>query len=250
MQLYLIRHGQSTNNARWRQEDYADYDRESDPCLTEIGVRQAQLVGNFLSARLNWPPGVTMDFQNRYGFGLTHLYCSLMVRAVHTGSIISRLVGLPLVALPLAHEVGGVYVEKIVDGVPTVSQEFGGNQAFYNELFPFLQFDAPIDERGWWQGGRENVGSPLQRARAVIKILKDRHFEADDRVALVTHGAFYSYLFRAIFEIAPEEPDGRKVPASFPVSNCSVSRFDFTEDRVWLSYHNRVDFIPDEFVTY
>ena len=49
MQLYLIRHGQSTNNARWEAQENYDTYRSSDPTLTEKGVRQAELLAEFLA---------------------------------------------------------------------------------------------------------------------------------------------------------------------------------------------------------
>ncbi len=110
MQIYFIRHGQSTNNILSYEDGSYDYERVSDPSLTDIGVEQANML-EIPGAKLEWPADVTIDTQNRYGFGLTHLYCSLMIRAVHTGSIISSHVGLPLVGLPQVHEVGG-YILK------------------------------------------------------------------------------------------------------------------------------------------
>lgn len=250
MQIYFIRHGQSTNNILSYEDGSYDYERVSDPSLTVIGVEQAKYVGQFLAQKLDWPADVTMDTQNRYGFGLTHLYCSLMIRAVHTGSIISSHVGLPLVALPQVHEVGGVYLDQVINGEPQIRIEHGGTPVFYQEVFPLLRFEEPIPEQGWWRGGREEVEAPLKRARAVIAWLKERHFETDDRVAIVTHGGFYNYLMRAIFDIAPNEPDQRKVPIWYSICNCSVTRFDFTNRRVSLAYHNRTDFLPDKLVTY
>ena len=47
MQLYLIRHGQSTNNARWEAQENYDTYRSSDPTLTEKGIRQAELLADF-----------------------------------------------------------------------------------------------------------------------------------------------------------------------------------------------------------
>jgi 2,3-bisphosphoglycerate-dependent phosphoglycerate mutase len=250
MQIYFIRHGQSTNNILSYEDGSYDYERVSDPSLTDIGVEQAKYVGKFLAQKLEWPADVTIDTQNRYGFGLTHLYCSLMIRAVHTGSIISSHVGLPLVGLPQVHEVGGVYTEELVNGESQISLEHGGTPAFYKEHFPLLRFEDPIEERGWWQGGREDVEGPLKRAQDVIAFLKERHFETDDRVAIVTHGAFYNHMLRAIFGIALDEPDGRRVPLWYSFCNCAVSRFDFSARRVFISYLNRTDFFPDELVTY
>ena len=79
MELYIIRHGQSTNNA------LADLrDRESDPLLTELGQRQAEIVAQHLTNGLtpelskNDSVEATSSDQRR-GYGITKLYCSPMV---------------------------------------------------------------------------------------------------------------------------------------------------------------------------
>ena len=84
MELYLIRHGQSTNNARWETLDGRSTVPVSDPTLTEKGVRQAELLAEFLAFPKENEEDFWRDPQNRHGFGLTHVYCSLMKRAIHT----------------------------------------------------------------------------------------------------------------------------------------------------------------------
>ena len=156
MQLYLIRHGQSTNNARWEtQEGYETY-RTADPTLTEKGIRQAELLADFLAISKPGEEDFWRDPQNRLGFGLTHIYCSLMQRAIHTGSIIANRLGLPLVALPEAHEVGGIYLESMVNDVIEISWEHGVNPEFISTHYPDLTLAKPIDEKGWWRGGKED----------------------------------------------------------------------------------------------
>lgn len=245
MQLYLIRHGQSTNNVR----DGDLTPRSSDPELTEKGVRQAELLAEFLAASApgNWDPGD--DPLNRRGFDLTHLYCSLMKRAIHTGSIIAQRLNLPLFGMSEAHEVGGVFLETLVDDVVTVNEEYGVDAEFLAENYPSLILAQPIPRRGWWRGGREDDNLPQKRAQKVLEWLRQRHASTDDRVAIVTHGGFYNHLLRAMLHISPEEPDNRKLGYRLVYNNCAISRFDITEDRVYMVYHNRAEYLPDDLIT-
>ena len=97
MQFYFIRHGQSTNN-ELATRNGSHQGRHQDPELTDRGRRQAECLARFL----NQPRSVTVsdarDRQNAAGFGITHLYASLMVRAVHTATIVGDVLHLPIVA--------------------------------------------------------------------------------------------------------------------------------------------------------
>ena len=245
MQLYFIRHGQSTNNVR----DGDLTPRSSDPELTEKGVRQAELLAEFLAASApgNWDPGD--DPLNRRGFDLTHLYCSLMKRAIHTGNIIAQRLNLPLFRMPEAHEVGGVFLETLVNDVVTVNEEYGVDEGFLATNYPNLILTQPIPRSGWWRGGKENDNLPQKRAQKVLDWLRQRHASTDDRVAIVTHGGFYNHLLRAMLHISPEEPDNRKLGYRLVYNNCAISRFDFTDERVYLVYHNRAEYLPDDLIT-
>ena len=245
MQLYFIRHGQSTNNVR----DGDLTPRSSDPELTEKGVRQAELLAEFLAASApgNWDPGD--DPLNRRGFDLTHLYCSLMKRAIHTGNIIAQRLNLPLFGMPEAYEVGGVFLETLVNDVVTVNEEYGVDEGFLATNYPNLILTQPIPRSGWWRGGKENDNLPQKRAQKVLDWLRQRHASTDDRVAIVTHGGFYNHLLRAMLHISPEEPDNRKLGYRLVYNNCAISRFDFTDERVYLVYHNRAEYLPDDLIT-
>jgi 2,3-bisphosphoglycerate-dependent phosphoglycerate mutase len=249
MQLYLIRHGQSTNNARWETQDGVLAPRSSDPPLTEIGVRQAQVLAELLAVSKPGEEDFWRDPQNRLGFKLTHIYSSLMHRAVHTASIIADRLNLPLVGLPEAHEVGGIYLESVVNDIVEISFEHGVNEAFLSAHYPRLKLVKPIDSKGWWRGGKEDHSLPLKRAQGVLNWIKERHLGSEDRVAIVTHGGFYNYLLRAMLQISLDQPDNRKLEYSLIYNNCAISRFDFVANRIVMVYHNRVDFLTDDLVT-
>lgn len=249
MQLYFIRHGQSTNNVSWEFRDVDGYDRVSDPPLTALGILQAQTLANFIASPQPNPNASQSIGSYRHRVSITHLYSSLMIRAIHTGTILSETLGVPLYGLPEAHEIGGVYLETLVDGKPEISFEHGVSPAYLQENFPDFRLHQPIEERGWWQGGMEPVAGRLLRANEVLKILKKRHFGTNDQVAVVTHGGFFNTMARAILDIRPDEPDNLNLPTWFSFCNCAISRFDFFDDRVVLAYHNRTDFLDDDLVT-
>ncbi len=249
MQLYLIRHGQSTNNARWETQDGAVASLSSDPLLTEKGVRQAELLADFLATSKPGEEDFWRDPQNRLGFGLTHIYCSLMQRAIHTASIVANRLNLPLVGLPEAHEVGGIFLESVVNDVLEISWEHGVSRDFLSIHYPHLSLAQPIDSKGWWRGGKEDSTLPLKRAQGVLNWIKERHLGSEDRVAIVMHGGFYNYLLRSMLQISPEEPDNRKLDYRLIYNNCAISRFDFVDNRILMVYHNRTDFLADDLIT-
>ena len=90
MQLYFIRHGQSINNANTSNNNYKEH---SDPYLTEIGKQQAQILAQFLKERQSISDTDSWNSQNQFGFGFTHIYCSLMERAAETASYTAHALG-------------------------------------------------------------------------------------------------------------------------------------------------------------
>ena len=240
MQLYFIRHGQSENNALWMSTG-SHKSRSEDPGLTEVGRQQAELLAQFLRQA---DPTVTVngsDFQNVAGFGITHLYSSLMVRAVATGTIIARALDLPLVAWEDVHEWGGIYLRDEQTDEPIGLP--GRNRAYFEQHFPDLVLPDSLGEAGWWNRPFEEPEQRLPRAKRVLHDLVERHGGTDDQVAVVSHGGFINYLLAAILDMPGRE--GYR----FIMNNAAISRFDFHDEDTWLIYLNRVDFLPRELIT-
>ena len=80
MHLFLIRHGQSFNNAL---EDPVQ--RVADPELTEKGFKQARIVASYIADGLHLQLNERKD-----GAGLDKLFCSPMIRTLETAKPISR----------------------------------------------------------------------------------------------------------------------------------------------------------------
>ena len=264
MQLYYIRHGQSENNLLWDQTGSSE-GRSEDPALTKIGEQQAERLAAYL---IREPADVDIngrDYQNVHGYGITHLYCSLMIRAVATADIVARCLGIPPVAWPDLHETGGIFhydpESEEVTGLP------GNPRAYFETHFPTLRLPADLDERGWWDRPFEAYEERPVRAERVLDELLARHGGAEDRVAFVSHGGFYNHLLAAILDLPnvdlprpePAESEEEEKAAEsqksqrrpwFILNNAAISRIDFDpEDRTRLIYMNRADYLPLEWIT-
>ena len=248
MQLYFIRHGQSENNAKWDKAT-DESPRVHDPALTEIGVLQAQYTAKkLLKHNPDWladKPEGWIDGQNRAGYDITHIYCSLMDRAAHTASIIADALDLPVYGVSDMHELGGIYQEKLVDGVKKYEILHGHTAESLKAKYPRLQLIHPIEDRGWWRGGHEEVEERLPRAHRIVELLKNRHMGTEDRVAVITHGGIFSYILRVFLGLDMDKPQDRGLPYRFYYDNCGITRLDVLEDRVRLVYLNNASHIPD-----
>jgi 2,3-bisphosphoglycerate-dependent phosphoglycerate mutase len=255
MRLYLIRHAQSANNDLYTRTGGA-VGRHADPPLTELGHRQAQLLAEYLARtpdnRGEDAPPLVGDYvarHDRCGYGLTHLYCSLMTRAVQTGGYVAAATGLPLVGWTEIHERGGLHdldqaTGKEV-GIP------GPGRVWFATEYPNLVLPEALDEAGWWGRPKESIVESVPRARTVWAELLARHGDTEDRVALIIHGGFFQSLMTALFSTGDSlaAPDLGFTQMGFGMSNASISRFEIADGLIVLRYLNRIDFLPDELIT-
>jgi 2,3-bisphosphoglycerate-dependent phosphoglycerate mutase len=239
MRLYFIRHGQSSNNALWDATGASD-GRSEDPDLTEIGKQQAAALAEFIRAKDAQADGKA-PAAHRDTFGFTHLYSSLMVRAVRTATALSEAIRVPLVAWPEIHETGGIYLKDRQSG--TYHGQPGKTRSFFQNNFPQLVLPEALNAGGWWNRPSETEAEWLPRAKGVLHSLVERHAGTDDRVAIISHGGFYQLLIREIFEMK-----GSK--GGFFLFNTGITRLDFSPDGLAdLIYHNRTDHLPGALIT-
>ena len=103
MELFLIRHGQSANNA------LADPAlRVEDPLLTPVGELQAERTAAYLAARRH----LHADARDGGRPIFDRLYCSPMIRAMQTARPIARALGVPYEVWVEIHEIGGIYLDR------------------------------------------------------------------------------------------------------------------------------------------
>jgi len=227
MRFYFIRHGQSQNNSLWDQTG-SSKGRSLDAELTPVGRQQAKLLSRFL-----------LDRESE--FGLTHLYTSLMVRAVATGVILADALGLPLAAWEDLHETGGIYLED--EQASQCIGQPGNSRAYFETHYPTLVLPESLNEAGWWNRPFEEREQRLPRAQRFLRDLVERHGHGNDRVAVVSHGAFYNYFLSALLDWP------RKDGCWFALNNAAITRIDLHDDRVDLVYLNRFEFLPVELIT-
>lgn len=244
MELYIIRHGQSANNAL---DDAAQVRRHYDPPLTELGLTQSAALAAYFGNGANRDPQVdpSTGFSRRdvaASFGITHLYCSAMHRALQTAQPLGRAIGLqPEIWIDI-HEHGGIYLEE---GEGRFTGYPGRTRAEIEAEFPGYVIPQGVSERGWWRSelGQEPRAAAFGRAIATAWELRRRaEAEPDSRIALVSHGTFIDALLKAIFGQLPSRQ------FFYLHYNTGITRLDFMDkDRVLIRFGNRTAHLtPDQ----
>lgn len=246
MEVYIIRHGQSTNNALMENQHL----RVEEPPLTDVGHQQAVHLAEFLRDAHNLEDVVRqgVDSEQRETFmphTLTHLYCSPMLRAMQTAQPIAAALGVKPAVWVSLHEHGGVFKEHEgeVHGFP------GMTRTQILEQFPDYVLPDNVTEAGWWDAsqGMEHITGTYARASRVALDLRARAQSpetAGDKVALVAHGMFIDSLIKAFLHNLPSD---RYFHWHY---NTAVSRVDLVEGGVVvIRYVNRVTHLPVDLVT-
>jgi 2,3-bisphosphoglycerate-dependent phosphoglycerate mutase len=241
MQIYFIRHGQSINNANVNDPNYKE---NSDPFLTEKGLEQAELLAKYLKENQSVTDDKSWNTKNQFGFGLTHIYASLMERAAMTAAPTARALGIPFTAWADIHEEGGIYArEKDEDkkGLP------GRTRSFFEKNIPEMKLPDDLDESGWWNRPFESDEECQLRADRVFAELLARHGDQEgqpqQRIALVSHGAFFVRLMCTLLKL-PWRQGALGMRSWFLLNNCSISRIDIHKDWLTICYINHTDHLP------
>ena len=241
MQLYIIRHAQSTNNA------LADLrERDCDPTLTDLGERQANILAQHLEAGVELvPPISTTNGRDGQGYYITRLYCSPMWRALQTADSIGQALGLTPEVRADIHEQGGIFLDH-QDGRGPVGYP-GKTRQEIQAVFPRYVLPDDVTDRGWWNRDYEDWPTCHERAARVadkIRAWAERDGQDDERIALVSHGGFVDALLKALFNQSADRG------LFYYHYNTAISRIEFRDDgRLNVRYLNRVDHLPPELVS-
>ena len=240
MLLYIVRHAQSANNALLDQRY-----RVHDPHLTELGQRQAEILARHLAVGPVREPVVDASTGNPTphgpGYGITRLYCSPMLRALQTAEPVGRALGLAPEVWVDIHECGGVWRDHGENG--GIVGYPGIRRPELQEMFPGFTIPENLTDEGWWRDGHEEAHAWNTRAALVADRLRS-WAPCDERVAIITHGAFSDCLFHALFGA-----DGTE-RVYYELYNTSISAVDFGRDgQLSLRYLNRVDHLAPPLVT-
>lgn len=233
MELYIIRHGQSTNNALGNSAG-----RTQDPSLTAIGHQQAAAVAEHLGN--GSCPDRLLD--QREGYQIDRLYCSPMLRALQTARPIGEVLGLQPEVWTVIHEQGGIYLDDDDGGrtgYPGLTR-----QAILDQ-FPNVILPDAVTDTGWWNRDWESITESMGRAVAVASELTERGKHSDERIAIVSHGLFTNLLIKALFN---------QIPAPgiyYHHYNTAITRIDFhSNGPLVLRYLNRVNHLTPDLITH
>ena len=222
MEFYLIRHGQSVNNA-------SPDTLEPDPSLTHLGRGQAGCVGKALKAK-----------------GIHRLYCSPMLRALQTAEIIGRILSLPPHVYVGLHEWDGIWAASVGRYGATLP---GLTRTQMREICPNVVLPDDVADEGWLFSEWRNVELMLQRAfrdsKMFIQQAEAIHGESDERVAVVSHGGFLATMICAFFDLPPNDD-----PDHFAHRNGAVSKIRKTQETTQLRYLHRISHLPEEMLTW
>ena len=248
MQLYFIRHGQSINNANTENDNYKEH---SDPYLTEIGKRQAQVTAQYLKERQAITNPDFWNSQNQFGFGFTHIYASLMERATETAAYTARALGhVPFEAWVDLHEEGGIYEREENERFKGLA---GKPRSFFEKNFPEMKLPDSLDESGWWNHRPFEDESQRQlRADKVLAELLAKHGDKEgqpeEHIVFVSHGGFFMRFLSAVLQL-PWRQGAHGLRSWFLLNNCSISHFDFRKDYATICYTNNTNHLPAELIT-
>lgn len=254
MRVYLIRHGQSAGNVNYL-DNVGDPSRvehhDADPQLTDVGHRQAKLLGEHLSHPQGEPvryPWLPDEDRVPVGFRITHVYCSLMLRSIETAQYVARACGLPLVVHSDLFEMAGIYdydEDGNMVGIP------GPGRAFFEERFPDLVLQDDIDPDGWYNRPFETNEMFLERVRNIMPTFEERHGDTDDCIALVTHGDTIDQIINELTGAARHSANyDSHWCANWVFLNASITRIDYVGSSRAVVYTNQTGHLPPDLVTW
>jgi len=245
MQLYFVRHGQSFNNALPN-----DAARKDDPELTEMGRNQAESVAKHLAESNNIDEYASLEANDparkqAIPYGITHLYCSPMKRALETAQPIAQALDLKSVVHLDMYEFGGVFLER--NGMATALGGMTRDEMLAD--FPNVVLPHTITEAGWYDValGRERIAHSMGRAIAFAREMTVRASKLDhqdDKIVIVSHGGFIAFTLKAFTNTLPS--------FTYMVKhyNTAITRVNFHSDRpLEIMYMNRVNHLSPELIT-
>jgi len=238
MELYIIRHAQSSNNALADERE-----RVCDPHLTELGRQQAEMLADHLATGADLHPirpWLTSPNANGHGYGITRLYTSPMRRCLQTTQPIARALGLTPDVWVDIHEHGGIWLDHGEEigrrGYPGISH------SELSEEFPGYNVPDRVSATGWWRGAYEEIQAAEARAERVAETLRGWG-ERDEKIALVSHGGFGSLLLSALLGEATQ-------PVYYHLDNTSISLIRFRRvNEISVRYLNRLAHLSPEMIT-
>lgn len=212
--LYLVRHAQSANNAK------PEHERVEDPGLTEIGYRQADHLARAIT-QLELDRVITSPFR----------------RTLETTAAIAKVNSIdPEIWVDL-HEQGGCYAghnDATVVGRP------GMTRSEIARHFPRYQLPPDIDEQGWWRSRPyESFDNAIARAQRLLNRAQTELPGNVQRIAFIMHADFKMLIMAQIDHRALDVP-----------YNASITHLRVDPTQVRLVSYNQVAHLPESLRTW
>ena len=123
-----------------------------------------------------------------------------MLRSLQTAHPLKDALGLVPKVWVNIHERGGMFIDNGDDsgsvGYP------GMTRSEILAMYPDYQLPPGITEKGWWNRDREDSPTAGGRAIGVAEELVAMS-DAEDRVAIISHGTFINILLKALLDQLP-----------------------------------------------
>ena len=222
MQLFLIRHAESANNAR------PPYQRVEDPAITAVGRLQTQHLAQ-------WTRTLKIDT----------LITSPFLRTIQT--TLEMVEGTDH-QVNIWHDVferGGCFRGWQPDAIEG-AMGLGRSAILKHFLDHSVDcvIDPSIEEEGWWGGRpRESEEDVAERAQRVTRRLADTFGSSGQNVVAVIHADFKRWLLRVMLDDVVD-------PDLFgPLRNTGISKLNYDGKRWQLDWLNSVSHLPARLIT-
>ncbi|MGB7325094.1 MAG: histidine phosphatase family protein [Rubripirellula sp.] len=222
MQLYLIRHAESENNAR------AAYLRVEDPGITAVGRLQCQHLAS-------WIKTLSID----------QLITSPFLRTLQTTRYVTDVNRADVQVWHDVFERGGCFRGHGPDATE------GGIGLGRTDVVRHVVADAnrcvvdpTIEETGWWGGKRRETDDEARaRAGKVVQRFVAAFGNSGQTVVAIIHADFKRALLAQMLDTSAD-------PSIFgALRNTGISKLDFDGDRWSLDWFNSVTHLPHKLIT-
>ena len=202
--LYLVRHGESANNA------LPDKQRVNDPSLTDLGFSQAEKLGQ--------------RFQQHVAAGnkIDLILTSPFLRTMQTIRPTAKALAMNPEIRSQIYEAGGCfdgYPPEDLIGMPGMTHQEISQQ------FPEMLIPTDIDHNGWYRSQPvENWDQAEARAKEQAIILKDEFIGSGKAVICTVHADLIGLMMREFYK-------HDLTMSEHTVSNTSVTALGFHSDK-------------------
>ena len=220
MQLYLIRHAESENNAKPLHR------RVEDPSLTAVGRLQAKHLGD-------WVKTAKIDT----------LICSPVRRALQTTRFIADAKEQHVHVWADCFEEGGIYPGYGPDAME------GGTGLSRAQVIAHVgdetntTLDETITDSGWYGRDRETPDEAIARATTVIQRFLTTFGTTDRSVAAVIHADFKRKL---LDQMLNGSVDASRLGS---LRNAGITKVNYIGGRWELDWFNSVSHLPAKLIT-